>query len=63
MATPPRYSERLMREFYAGMNPREFMTGKLVLVKRVPIHMNAVDINIYFGTTLLDFEEMRERMV
>jgi hypothetical protein len=62
-ATPPYYSERLVREFYAGMNPGEYMRGGPILVRGVPVHLNAADINIYFGTTLLDFEELRERMV
>ena len=46
------HSERLVREFYAGMNLEEFMRGGPVLVRGVPIHMNVVDINIYFGSTL-----------
>ena len=62
-ATPPIYSEPLVREFYAGMNPGEFMRGGPVLVIGVPVHMNAMDINIYFRTILLGFEEMRERMI
>ena len=30
VATPPDYSERLMREFYVGMNPGEFMMWPFV---------------------------------
>ena len=52
-----------MREFYTGMNPGEYMRGGPILVRGVLVHLNAVDINIYFGTTLLDFEGLRERMV
>ena len=62
-ATPPYYSERLVREFNVGINPKEYMRGGPILVRGVPVHLNAADINIYFGTTLLDFEELRERMV
>ena len=58
VAAPPNYSERLVREFYAGMNLGEFMRGGPVLVRGVPVFLNAEDINIYFGTTLLDFEEL-----
>ena len=46
-----------------NMNPGEYMRGGPILVRRVPIHLNAEDINIYFRTTLLDFEELCECMV
>jgi hypothetical protein len=62
-ATPPYYSEGLVKEFYAGMNPGEYMRGGPILVRGVPVYLNAPDINIYFGTTLLEIEGLRERMV
>jgi hypothetical protein len=62
-ATPPHYSESLVKEFYAGMNPGEYMRGGPILVRGVPVYLNAPDINIYFGTTLLEIEGLRERMV
>ena len=52
-----------MKEFYAGMNPGEYMRGGPILVRGVPVYLNATDINIYFRTTLLDFEGLREQMV
>ncbi|KAI9161975.1 hypothetical protein LWI28_022519 [Acer negundo] len=61
--TPLMYSERIVREFYAGMNPGKFMRGGLVLVRGVLVYRNAVDINIYFGSTLLEIERMWERMI
>ena len=62
-ATPSYYSESLVKEFYAGMNLGVYMRGGHLLVRGVPVYLNAVDINIYFGTTLLDFEGLHERMV
>ena len=58
VATSPNYSERPVREFYTRMNPGEFMRSALILVRRVPVYLNTMDINISFGTTLLDFEEL-----
>ena len=45
------------------MNPREYMRGGPILVRGVPVYLNAADINIYFRMTFLDFEGLRERMV
>ena len=39
------------------------MRGGPILVRGVPVYLNAPDINIYFGTTLLEIERLRERMV
>ena len=45
------------------MNPGEYMRGGPILVRGVPVYLNTADINIYFGTTLLEFKGLCEWMV
>ena len=43
-------NERLVREFYAAMDPKEFEKGVPVKVRGVDVGFSAHDINVYYGT-------------
>ncbi|KAK0595674.1 hypothetical protein LWI29_008923 [Acer saccharum] len=51
VTTAHRINERLVREFYAAMDPKEFERGVPVKVRGVDVGFSAQDINVYYGTS------------
>ena len=50
VTTAYRINERVVREFYAAMNAKEFEKGTPVKVRGVDVGFSAQDINQYYGT-------------
>ncbi|KAK4837890.1 hypothetical protein QYF36_009300 [Acer negundo] len=50
VTTAYQINERLVREFYATMDPKEFEKGTPVNVRVVDVWFSAQDINTYYGT-------------
>ncbi|KAK0577370.1 hypothetical protein LWI29_032129 [Acer saccharum] len=51
VTTAHRINERLVREFYAAMDPKEFERGIPVKMRGVDVGFSAQDINEYYGTS------------
>ncbi|KAK1582713.1 hypothetical protein Q3G72_017587 [Acer saccharum] len=48
----PRYCPHIVREFYAGIIPRNYLLGGAVWVRGREVRINASDINRYFRTSI-----------
>ncbi|KAI9160188.1 hypothetical protein LWI28_005914 [Acer negundo] len=50
VTTANQINERVVREFYAAMDPKEFENGTPVKARGVDVGFNVQDINMHYGT-------------